>query len=183
MERALAVVRAANRITALVAGVAVLACAAFILAEIVLRQLGASFGGSDEVSGYVMAAITVWGFAYALTEHAHVRIDVARAALPRLARALLDVAAFAALAAVAVVVAWRAFPVLSRSIENGSRANTPLETPLWIPQAIWFAGLIWFAAVASLLAAIALWRLLTGRFEAAALGMTGGAEGDDRAQS
>lgn len=34
--------------------------------------------------------------------------------------------------------------MLKTSIVKHSAANTPLSTPLWIPQGLWFAGLLWF---------------------------------------
>ena len=42
------------------------------------------------------------------------------------------------------VVTFYAFQVLASSVSFGSRANTPLQTPLVIPEAIWFAGLAFF---------------------------------------
>ncbi|WP_108662450.1 TRAP transporter small permease subunit [Acuticoccus kandeliae] len=154
MSRALTLLRALNRAAALLAGGAVLLCAVFILVEIALRRAGHSIGGSDEISGYVMAGITTWGFSYALIERAHVRIDMIRGRLPAPLRSTLDLIAITALAGVAVLVAVRGWPVLGRSIQNASRANTPLETPLWIPQLVWWSGLVWFAAMACLLALI-----------------------------
>jgi TRAP-type C4-dicarboxylate transport system permease small subunit len=130
-----------------------------ILAEVVLRRLGlAALGGTDEISGYVMAGATSWGMAYALTALAHVRIDLLRQKAPAPVRVALDLLALGALAAVAAAVAVKGWGVLARSLENASRANTPLETPLWIPQLLWWSGWAWFAAVAALLwlAALAL---------------------------
>jgi len=176
--RALAVLRTANRAIALCAGVVLLLCAAFILLDVTLRQAGASFGGTDEMSGYVMAAVTTWGLSYALLERAHVRLALVRGRLPGTARALLDLLAILALAAVAVVLAQRAWPVLATSIRNGSRANTVLETPLAIPQSVWFAGLLWFALMACVLSAIAAALVLSRDLRAAeaAVGPPGGAE-------
>jgi len=167
---ALAVLRTANRAIALCAGVVLLLCAAFILLDVTLRQAGASFGGTDEMSGYVMAAVTTWGLSYALLERAHVRIDLVRGRLPGTARALLDLLAILTLAAVAVVLAQRAWPVLATSIRNGS--------PLAIPQSVWFAGLLWFALMACVLSAIAAALVLSRDLRAAeaAVGPPGGAE-------
>jgi hypothetical protein len=54
--------------------------------------------------------------------------------------------------------------VLEESIEFQSRANSPLGTPLWIPQTLWLAGLGAFAIVALAMALHAAWLLLaTGR--------------------
>ena len=61
-----------------------------MLADIVLRQLGSSFGGTDEISGYVMAIATSWGMAFTLLELGHVRIDILRGRAGDLGRALFD---------------------------------------------------------------------------------------------
>jgi hypothetical protein len=59
-------------------------------------------------------------------------------------RAALDAVALLALAVFVAVVARYGFEVLATSIKLASRANTPLQTPLWIPQGLWFAGLGFF---------------------------------------
>jgi TRAP-type C4-dicarboxylate transport system permease small subunit len=163
LARLLDGLRRVNRAVALLAGLALFGCGAFIIAEIVLRQAGASMGGSDEIAGYVMAGATAWGLGFGLTERAHVRIDLIRIRLSGIGGALLDLLSLAALAFVAVVIAVRGWPVLERSLVNDSRANTPLETPLWIPQAIWWSGMVWFAAVATVLLLLAAAALATGR--------------------
>jgi TRAP-type C4-dicarboxylate transport system permease small subunit len=159
----LRLLRRLNRHVAHAAGAAWLGCAGLVVADTVLRRMGAGFGGTDEVAGYVMAIATAWSLAYALTERAHVRIDLIRGRLGDAGRAALDLLALAALSGVALAVAWRCWPVLERSLANGSRANTPLETPLWWVQAPWMAGWAWFAATCVALTAIALRELLRGR--------------------
>ena len=59
--------------------------------------------------------------------------------------------------------AWEAGKVLAESIELRSRATTPLQTPLWIPQGIWMAGLLLFAGIAAAMALHAGWLLLRDR--------------------
>ena len=56
-------------------------------------------------------------------------------------------------------------PVVERAIENGSRANTPLATPLAWVQVPWFAGWVWFAIMSCLVTLTALSLLLKGRAE------------------
>lgn len=138
-------VRTANRGVGLILGLVLAATIVFVIADVVLRQMGNSLGGSDEISGYSMAVLASWGLAVALTEGAHVRIDLLRQGLPTRGRAILDLIALTALTYVAVLVAWQSWPVLGRTLEQGSRANTPLATPLWIPQGLWFTGWVWFA--------------------------------------
>lgn len=141
-----------NRAIAVLAGIALLATVVLILVEIVLRQTPAgSLGGADEISGYVMAGVSTWGFGFAVTERAHVRIDILQMRLRPAASALFDLIALASLSAVALVVTVQSWGVLATTLERGSRANTPLATPLWLPQSIWFAGWLWLTLVSLLL--------------------------------
>ena len=70
--------RGLNRRIAILTGVVLLACAVVVLLDILLRRLGSSLGGTDEISGYVMAIATSWGMAFTLLELGHVRIDILR---------------------------------------------------------------------------------------------------------
>ena len=157
----------ANRIVALLLGLALLLTVAFILTDVLLRRFGlGSLGGSDEVSGYVMAAVASWGLACALIERAHVRIDVIRQKLNRPGQAAMDLFAMIVTNGVVLLIVWHCWPVLQKTLERGSRANTPLETPLWIPQGIWFAGWLWFALTATALSLVGIAYLRAGRREA-----------------
>lgn len=143
-----------NRVIAVLAGMALLATVALILLEIVLRQTSiGSLGGADEISGYVMAGVATWGFSFALTERAHVRIDILQLRLSTAGRALFDLLALASLSGIACLVAFYSWDVLGKTLARGSHANTPLGTPLWIPQSIWFAGWVWLALVSAVLLA------------------------------
>ncbi|UOM34243.1 TRAP transporter small permease subunit [Acuticoccus sp. I52.16.1] len=138
-----------NRAVAAVVGLSLLLTVALILAEVGLRATTRGMlGGTDEISGYVMAGASAWGFAFALLERAHVRIDLLHRRLPTLGRAALDLLATASIAVVAGLVAFHGWSVLAKTIARDSRSNTALEVPLWIPQSIWLAGWVWFAACA-----------------------------------
>lgn len=154
-----------NRWVAIAIGLGLLACAGFVLLDIVLRQVGASFGGTDEISGYAMAIATSWGMGYALLELGHVRIDILRGRATPRGRALFDLLSLLTLSATVTLVAVKAWPVVERSLANGSRANTPLETPLALVQLPWFAGWIWFAIVAWLTFLAALMLVARGQFD------------------
>jgi TRAP-type mannitol/chloroaromatic compound transport system permease small subunit len=175
-DRVVAALRRLNTAVALAVGAAILGAAAFTLIDIAGRRLGAGLGGGEEIAGYVMAGATAWGMAYALTALAHVRIDIARARAGARGRALFDVLGVVALSAVAALVAFHGWSVLARSLANGSRANTAMETPLWIPQLIWFSGWVWFALCAAILSLCALWSLARGDHAAVerAAGVGGG---------
>jgi len=164
-ERLLQRLRSANAMVALGVGVVLSATALFILSDITLRQFGEGLGGSDEIAGYVMAVTASWGLGYALVEMAHVRIDLVHRRLPGSGRALFDVVAIASLALTVALIAFQCWPVLQKSLERGSRANTPLETPLWIPQSLWLGGWLWFALSALIMLAAAIGLLVQRRRE------------------
>ncbi|SHJ63969.1 TRAP-type C4-dicarboxylate transport system, small permease component [Shimia gijangensis] len=150
--------RVINRGVALMVGLGLLLCAGFVLTDIIMRQIGTSLGGTEEIAGYAMALATSWGMSFTLLELGHVRIDLVRVRGGSLVRALFDVFSMIVMTGVIVTIAIKAWPVLERSITNGSRANTPLETPLVWVQAPWFAGWVWFALMSALttLAALSL---------------------------
>lgn len=151
-----------NEYVAVAAGLLLLASVAVTLFDIIARPLNLSIGGTDELSGYAMAIATSWGMSYALTNLSHVRIDLLKARTGKKIQALFDAVSILALAGIALVIAYRAWPVLSKSIERGSTANTTLETPLWIPQSLWYAGWLWFAVSALVIAFYVLAYLVKG---------------------
>lgn len=162
-----AALRRLNMLLAVILGVLLVLTVLFILADVGMRGFGrGSLGGSDEVSGYVMTGLASWGLAFALVERAHVRIDIIRQMLARPGRIAMDLIAIIATNAVVVMIAFHAWPVLEKTLARGSRANTPLETPLWIPQGIWFGGWVWFSITVTLLTLIGITYLIAGRGEA-----------------
>jgi TRAP-type C4-dicarboxylate transport system permease small subunit len=163
-DSVLRLLRTLNRGVAYLIGIMLLVCAAFVLADILLRQVGTSFGGTDEISGYVMAIATAWGMSFALLELSHVRIDLLRQKANPLGRSLFDIFSMIVMTAVVLIIAYQCWPVLERSIINGSNANTPLETPLVWVQGPWFAGWVWFGIVSTLTTLSALTLIVQGRF-------------------
>jgi len=73
-ENILFALRKLNRFVAICVGLMYLAGAGLVLVDIILRRIGTSLGGTDEISGYVMAIGTAWGMAFAMLELTHVRI-------------------------------------------------------------------------------------------------------------
>ena len=137
-----------SRVAVWIAGAMMLGTVGLVSAEVVLRKvLNMSFGGADELSGYAYAIASSWAFAFALLSRDHIRIDVVYVVFPPRVRAALDMVALASLGAFAVTLAIYAGQALSFSLEMGATANTPLATPLWIPQALWLLGFILFLVV------------------------------------
>jgi len=152
MKPLLSSLKKINEYLAIAAGLLLLLTVIITLFDITARPFGMSLGGTDELSGYAMAITTSWGVSYALTDMAHVRIDLLRTRFTSVGQAMFDAIAIISLAGVAVIIAYRVWPVLAKTIKNGSTANTTLETPLWIPQIFWMAGWVWFAVSAVIIA-------------------------------
>jgi TRAP-type C4-dicarboxylate transport system permease small subunit len=148
-----AIVTRPVRLAALLAGYALLVLAFLIAAEILGRKLfNWSLQGVDELGGYALAVTASLGFGYAVLERAHTRVDVFLRLLPAPLRGLLHALAWTSLAAVALLMLWHARGALSETLLFGSIANSPLQTPLWIPQSVWLAGYVVFALIALLTA-------------------------------
>ncbi|QEM82824.1 TRAP transporter small permease subunit [Halomonas binhaiensis] len=147
---------------AIAAGYAVLGLSLLITFEVVARKIFSfSLQGADEIGGYVLAVGVSFSFAYALLQRAHTRVDVVLTRLPAWLQGPLNALAMVLLAVFSLFMLWRAIATLQETLEFGSLASTPLQTPLWIPQGLWVFGLGVFAALATLLAARAV--LLLGR--------------------
>ena len=137
------------RMAAMVAGYATFILSILITVEVISRKFfGFSFQGVDEYGGYVLAIGVSLSLSYALAMRAHTRVDVLINPLGRRLRAFFNVLAAAMMAALACFLCWQSVATLRETLEFDSRASTPLETPLWIPQLIWVAGFVLFAVVA-----------------------------------
>src|SRR5690625_629832 len=144
-------------------GLLLIAAVVMIVVEILMRRtVGWLFRGAHELSGYVLAISSAWSFAFALQEKAHIRVDVLYVRLQPRWRALLDLLALTLLGLFMLVLVQQAYGVLATSILRNSTANTPLATPMWIPQVLWWSGLTWFAIVTVLLWLRVLFALTAG---------------------
>lgn len=145
---------------ALCAGGAVAVLAVLIMMDIVGRDfLGVSVQGTDEIGGYVLAFVGSLGMALTLLRRGHPRIDLFFRFFPRTMGDVLHALAQVTIAFVAIFMTWHAISELQSTIRFGSITNTPLQTPLWVPQAIWVAGTGFFALTACLTASHALYLL------------------------
>ncbi|WPC06225.1 TRAP transporter small permease [Pseudomonas benzenivorans] len=134
--------------------------------DICLRRLfGITVGGADELSGYAFAISSSWALAFTALERANVRVDVLYQYLPLRISALVDWLALVALGVFSAYLSYFAYDVVMSSWVQDSAANTPLATPLWMPQGLWLAGLAWFSVVLALMLLRASIALITGDIE------------------
>lgn len=135
---------------ALLGGVMLLAAAVMVSIEVILRKLFVvSVGGANELSTYALAIGSCWAFGYALMERAHIRIDTVYRMFSHRVCVLIDLVSVLSIVAFVTLLAWRTYGVVEKSLELGSRANTPMGTPMWIPQGLYFVGLVVFALIAA----------------------------------
>lgn len=149
---ALRVVEALATAMALVSGVAVAALALLIAYDIVARGLFRhSVQGADELGGYTLALVGSLGLSHTLLRRGHPRIDVAVGLFPARMRAVLHVLALGTMAGFAVFMTVHALGELGEALRFNAVTNTPLQTPLWVPQGLWAFGTGFFALTATVL--------------------------------
>ncbi|MDP2334390.1 MAG: TRAP transporter small permease [Reyranella sp.] len=134
-----------SRIFASLGGVLLLVAAVLVSVEVVSRKLlTVVYSGSDELAAYLFAVGTTWSLAHVLVTRGHVRIDVLYARLSPRLRAILDVIALLMLGVVALAMLDRSFDLVHSNFVEWNRSNTPLRTPLSLPQMPWVFGLALF---------------------------------------
>ena len=142
-------IRKFNVACSILGGYVLLLLSFLIVFEIVARKLFSySLQGVDEIGGYVVAITGTFGFAYALIERTHTRIDIILGHVPPLPRNLLNLLAYALVTGAALFMLRYGYVALSESILFNSRSPTPLQTIMWIPQGMWFGGLFVFSVTA-----------------------------------
>jgi TRAP-type C4-dicarboxylate transport system permease small subunit len=150
----LAAVAPLARAAAIASGWLLMAISFVTVFEIVARRwFGFSLRGVDEISGYTLAITSAAGFCWAFVTRSHMRITLLFPHVPPVARTLLNLLATVTLAGMALFCAWRGWNELAANFASGKPANTPLQTPIWIPQTFWFAGLAMFALTTGVAAA------------------------------
>ncbi|MBD3896513.1 TRAP transporter small permease [Halomonas sp. ML-15] len=144
-------------------GVLILLTVVMVTVEVLSRRfMGRSAVHATELTGYIMAISASWSFAFTLMRKAHIRIDALYLNFPVKVRGLLDLVALLAMALFCILVVGAAFDITSDSYRGGATANTPLGTPIWIPQALWLLGLTWFSIAVGLVTLRVLFGLLGG---------------------
>lgn len=142
-------VRSVNVFLSIIGGYVLLGLSFLIVFEVIARKLfDFSLQGVDEIGGYVVAITGTFGFAYALIERTHTRIDIVLDHVPSWLRNLLNVLAYGLVTAASVFMLRYAYEALNESILFGSLSPTPLQTTMWIPQSLWVAGLVLFSITA-----------------------------------
>jgi TRAP-type mannitol/chloroaromatic compound transport system permease small subunit len=147
-----------------ISGTLLLLTCFMIAIEVVLRKVfSVSIGGADELSNYVQAMSCSWAFSYALFRKAHIRIDVLYIHIKKQTmRFILDIVSLLFFGFYMSIVSYFSFGVFYTSFIKKSIANTPMATPLWIPQGLWLMGILAFTLTIFLILAGVLYNWING---------------------
>lgn len=152
LDRLLQYAGKASQVFVWVGGAALIFASMMTTVDVFLRKIfNWSFGGADEIAGYIFAGSTAFAFAFTMLHRANVRIDALYLVFPRPVRLFLDILGFSILGFFLSLITLRAHSVWWGSVENSSVSITPLVTPLAVPQGVWFFGLCFFIVVFTLM--------------------------------
>ena len=129
---------AADRVAAVadaVSGAAVVAMTALVTIEVLGRDLlNRSTLIADEMSGYLLVALTFLGLAPTLRGGCFIRIDTYRARLHGGGRVALEIAIHLLALGYAALLDWHLWRLALDAWRLGTTSIQVSRTPLWIPQ-------------------------------------------------
>ena len=147
---------AVHRVEAIVAGPSIVdnaseaICSLFLLAMIALigaeaiaRNLFAtSLQITDEVGGYLLVAMTFLSMSVAESHGAFHRVELVQMRLSRSARIVSQIVFDLMALAASALTSWQLVRFTLNTWRAEDVAPTPLQTPLWLPQAAMGLGMI-----------------------------------------
>jgi TRAP-type C4-dicarboxylate transport system permease small subunit len=130
--------RAGNALVTLglrIAQIATAAMVVLITSDVIARNVfKKSLLISDEVSGYLLVAMTFFGIAYGLRTGSLLRIEFILFAMPSGLRKAADVIYDLLALALTCILLYTFIHLVMSTWERHMVAPTLIETPLWIPQ-------------------------------------------------
>lgn len=121
--------------------IALVVMVALTAAEVVTRSLfHSSLEVTDELGGYMLAALTFLSLPVALTGNSYHRVEFIQQRLSRRGRAATRCFFNVLNLAFVGVLDWQLIRLVSRAFVQGDQASTVLATPLWIPQSAMIIG-------------------------------------------
>ena len=111
-------------------------------AEALIRNL---FGGSlqitDEIGGYLLVAVTFLSMSVSEAHGAFHRVELVQARMSQRGRIWLQIVFDGCSLVASLLVTWQLGRLALNSWNSGDVAPTPLQTPLWMPQAVMGIGM------------------------------------------
>jgi TRAP-type C4-dicarboxylate transport system permease small subunit len=138
---ATAAARGAAAIAGAVSGIAVVVMTALVTVEVLSRNLfNRSTLIADEMSGYLLVALTFLGLAPTLRGGGFIRIDTYHARLRGGGRVALDLVIHVLALGYAVLLDWYLWQLALDAWRLGTTSIQVSRTALWIPQACMAVG-------------------------------------------
>lgn len=154
-----------SRVFVWIGGILIIMSALLVTVEVFLRKLfNVSIGGADELSGYAFGIATSLGFAYALFERAHIRVDALYNIFPGWLRVIANLFGIVLLAGFVGIICVMAWSLVGDTLTHGSHSITPMRTPLALPQIPWLIGWLFFFVCCVLLILASLKAMLSRDF-------------------
>lgn len=155
------VAAAAGRVAAVAgvtSGLALVAMTVVVTIEVLSRDLfNVSTLVADEMSGYLLVAMTFVGLAPTLRGGGFIRIDTYRGRIAGHGRTALELAIHVLALGYAVVLDWYLWGLAAEAWRLGTTSIQISRTPLWMPQGLMAVGglLLVFELLARLLLVVA----------------------------
>jgi TRAP-type C4-dicarboxylate transport system permease small subunit len=124
-----------------IAGLCVVGILLLVCVEVGLRQFRKSMLVTDEIGGYLNAALVFLGLAYTLRSGGFIRVELVYDALPPPLRRLACWVFTATAAAFVAAITYYGYLHVRYAFNQDTRAVSVLETPEWIPQSVMVLGL------------------------------------------
>ena len=125
-----------------ISSLALVAMIVLIGAEAIIRNL---FGGSlqitDEIGGYLLVVVTFLSMSVSEAHGAFHRVELVQARMSQRGRIWLQIVFDACSLAASLLVTWQLGRLALNSWNSGDVAPTPLQTSLWLPQAVMGIGM------------------------------------------
>jgi len=125
---------AISRVSGALGGIALLATALLVAAQVVARMLGTQIPAADDFAAWSMAATVFLSLPYTLRQGAHIRVTLALQVLPPRAKQLCEVLSTVA---ALVLVGWAAKHCtlfVHESFVGNELSQGMVILPMWIPQ-------------------------------------------------
>jgi TRAP-type C4-dicarboxylate transport system permease small subunit len=149
---------------AYLSGLGFMIISVYITLDVLGRKfVGISSAVTDEMGGYALVFGGAMALAFALATGSHVRIDVLMPKFPPAMQAVLNYAAYFAMAFFATLLAIYSWKLAVESFQMDARAMSFMRTPLGWPQSVMAFGFTLLAVQAALMLAVALLESLRDR--------------------
>jgi len=123
-------------------GVCVVAILVLVCGETLLRQVEMSLLVTDEIAGYLNAALVFLGLAWTLRSGGFIRVELLYDRLTGATKQAVRWLILLTSLIFAAVLVWVAIRHVVYAFQRDTRAVSVIDTPEWIPQSVMVVGLV-----------------------------------------